>query len=77
MTTVSTAPLPLAGRRIQIAGSASASTDPAVVRYGHEVIARLVTNIMTAGGGIVGSSETGSVQAFGNAGAAANTARMP
>lgn len=53
MTTVSTAPLPLAGRRIQIAGSASASTDPAVVCYGHEVIARLVTNIMTAGGGIV------------------------
>ena len=53
MTTVSTAPLPLAGRRIQIAGSASASTDPALVRYGHEVIARLVPNIITAGGGIV------------------------
>jgi hypothetical protein len=56
MTTVSTAPLPLAGRRIQIAGSASASTDPALVRYGHEVIARLVTNIMTAGGGVVVSA---------------------
>jgi hypothetical protein len=56
MTTVWTAPLPLAGRRIQIAGSASASTNPAVVRYGHEVIARLVTNIMTAGGGIVVSA---------------------
>jgi hypothetical protein len=56
MTTVSTAPLLLAGRRIQIAGSASASTDPAVVRYGHEVIARLVTNIMKAGGGIVVSA---------------------
>lgn len=56
MTTVSTASLPLAGRRIQIAGSASASTDPAVVRYGHEVIARLVTNIMKAGGGIVVSA---------------------
>jgi TIR- and PNP-associating SLOG family len=45
--------LPLAGRRIQIAGSASGTTDPAVVRYAHDIIARLVTNIMTAGGGIV------------------------
>jgi hypothetical protein len=56
MTTLSTAPLLLAGRRIQIAGSASGSTDPALVRYGHELIARLVTNIMPAGGGIVVSA---------------------
>jgi hypothetical protein len=56
MTAALTAPLPLAGRRIQIAGSASASTDAALVRYGHEVIAHLVTNIMTAGGGIVVSA---------------------
>ena len=45
--------LPVAGRRIQIAGSASGTTDPALVRYAHEIIARLVTKIMTAGGGIV------------------------
>ena len=45
--------LPIAGRRIQIAGSASGTTDPALVRYAHEIIARLVTKIMTAGGGIV------------------------
>jgi hypothetical protein len=56
MTILSTALLTLAGRRIQIAGSASGSTDPALVRYAHEVIARLVTNIMTAGGGIVVSA---------------------
>jgi hypothetical protein len=48
--------LPLNGRRIQIAGSASGSTDPALVRYAHDVIARLVTKIMTAGGGIVVSA---------------------
>jgi len=46
----------LAGRRIQIAGSASASTTPALVRYAHEIIANLVTKIMTAGGGIVVSA---------------------
>ena len=56
MTALSTAPLPLVGRRIQIAGSASGSTDPALVRYAHEVIARLATNIMMAGGGIVVSA---------------------
>jgi len=56
MTILSTALLTLAGRRIQIAGSASGSIDPALVRYTHEIIARLVTNIMTAGGGIVVSA---------------------
>jgi hypothetical protein len=53
MTALATAPLPLAGRRIQIAGSASGSTDRVLVQYAHDVVARLVTNIMTAGGGIV------------------------
>jgi hypothetical protein len=45
--------LPLTGRRIQIAGSASGSTDSILVRYAHEIIARIVTQVMTAGGGIV------------------------
>jgi hypothetical protein len=56
MTALSTALLSLAGRRIQIAGSASGSTDPDVVRYAHEFITRLVTNIMKAGGGLVVSA---------------------
>jgi hypothetical protein len=53
MTALATAPLPLAGRRIQIAGSASGSADCVLIRYAHDVVARLVTNIMIAGGGIV------------------------
>jgi hypothetical protein len=48
-----TTALPLIGRRIQIAGSASGGTDPALVRYAHEVVAQLVRNILSAGGGIV------------------------
>jgi hypothetical protein len=43
----------LTGRRVQIAGSASGSTDPALIRYAHQLVAELVTEIMTAGGGIV------------------------
>jgi hypothetical protein len=53
MTALVTSPLPLAGRRIQIAGSAGGSTDRVLVQYAHDVVARLVTNIMKAGGGIV------------------------
>jgi hypothetical protein len=45
--------LPLLGRRIQIAGSASAKTDPRLHKYAHEVVARLVRNVISAGGGIV------------------------
>jgi TIR- and PNP-associating SLOG family len=45
--------LPLLGRRIQIAGSASAKTDPALIKYAHDVVAQLVRNIISAGGGIV------------------------
>jgi hypothetical protein len=43
----------LLGRRVQIAGSASAKTDPALVRYAHDVIRNLVRGVMGAGGGIV------------------------
>lgn len=53
MTALTPAPLSLAGRRIQIAGSASGSADRVLVQYAHDVVASLVTNIMTAGGGIV------------------------
>lgn len=45
--------LPLLGRRIQIAGSASKKTNPALIQYAHEVVAQLVRNIIAAGGGIV------------------------
>ena len=51
--TAASAALPLFGRRLQIAGSASAKTDPVLVRYGHEIIASVVTGVMKAGGGIV------------------------
>jgi TIR- and PNP-associating SLOG family len=44
---------PLLGRRIQIAGSASGKTDPALVAYAHQVVSTLVKAIMAAGGGIV------------------------
>jgi hypothetical protein len=45
--------LPLLGRRVQIAGSANGKTDPALIRYGHEIVGALVKGVMAAGGGIV------------------------
>lgn len=48
-----TAALPLFGRRVQIAGSASGKTDPVLVGYAHQVVSGLVKDIMAAGGGIV------------------------
>ena len=47
------AALPLLGRRVQIAGSASGKTDPALIGYAHEVVRNLVKGVMAAGGGIV------------------------
>lgn len=52
-TGASPLPLPLLGRRIQIAGSASKMTDPSLIQYAHEVVGHLVRNIISAGGGIV------------------------
>ncbi len=46
-------PLPLFGRRVQIAGSASAKTDTPLISYAHQVVSSLVKTIMAAGGGIV------------------------
>jgi hypothetical protein len=47
------ASLPLFGRRVQISGSASAKTEPALAAYAHEIVRGLVKGVMTAGGGIV------------------------
>ncbi|MEW5976450.1 MAG: hypothetical protein AB1898_11675 [Acidobacteriota bacterium] len=41
------------GRRVQIAGSANAKTDPVLIAYAHEIVRGLVKEVMTAGGGIV------------------------
>ena len=49
----STTALPLFGRRVQIAGSASAKTDASLISYAHQVVSCLVKTIMAAGGGIV------------------------
>lgn len=45
--------VPLLARRIQIAGSASGKTDPALIGYAHQVVSELVKGIMAVGGGIV------------------------
>jgi hypothetical protein len=47
------ATLPLFGRRVQISGSTSSKTDPALVGYAHKLVSSLVNGIMAAGGGIV------------------------
>lgn len=47
------AALSLLGRRVQIAGSASGKTDPALIDYAHQVVRNLVEDVMAAGGGIV------------------------
>jgi hypothetical protein len=49
----SIAALPLLGRRVQIAGSASGQTDLALIGYAHQVVSNLVKGLMAAGGGIV------------------------
>jgi len=46
---------PLGGRRIQIAGSASSSTNAVLVQYAHEIVRHLVEKILASGGGIVAS----------------------
>src|SRR5260370_266902 len=52
-TVAGTAALSLLGRRVQIAGSASGKTDPALIIYSHEVVPNLVKGVITAGGGLV------------------------
>ena len=43
----------LAGRRIQIAGSASRTTDIEIIRYAHRLVSQVVRGILTNGGGLV------------------------
>jgi hypothetical protein len=45
--------LPLLGRRVQIAGSASGKTDSALIGYAHQLVSNLVKGLMAAGAGIV------------------------
>jgi hypothetical protein len=45
--------MPLLGRRVQIAGSASAKTDRTLVSYAHDIVRNVVKGVMDAGGGIV------------------------
>lgn len=48
-----TGSLGLFGRRIQISGSASGKTDPALILCAHQIVSDLVEAIMEGGGGIV------------------------
>ena len=48
-----TGAFPLLGRRVQIAGSASANTEPGLIGYAHDLVAGLVKGVIAAGGGIV------------------------
>jgi hypothetical protein len=50
---MATGTLKLAGRRIQIAGSASKTTDVEIIRYAHRVVAQAVRGILLNGGGLV------------------------
>jgi hypothetical protein len=44
---------PLLGRRVQISGSASATTEPDLIAYAHDMTSAMVKGVMAAGGGIV------------------------
>ena len=43
----------LRGRRVQIAGSASQSTDPQLVKFAHDLVSTVTTMILSEGGGLV------------------------
>lgn len=43
----------LAGRRVQIAGSANKATNAEVIRYGHRLVAQVVRGVLVEGGGLV------------------------
>lgn len=43
----------LAGRRVQIAGSANKATNAEIIRYGHRVVAQVVRGVLVEGGGLV------------------------
>ena len=43
----------LAGRRVQISGSANSATQPEIVRYGHAIVGNVVRGVLRKGGGLV------------------------
>ena len=43
----------LAGRRVQITGSANKATNADVIRYGHRIVAQVVRDVLVEGGGLV------------------------
>lgn len=43
----------LYARRVQVAGSASARTEPALIQYAHSLVSQTVRGILEAGGGLV------------------------
>ena len=43
----------LAGRRVQIAGSANKATNTETIRYGHRLVAQVVRSVLVEGGGLV------------------------
>jgi hypothetical protein len=45
--------LKLAGRRVQVAGSANKATNAEIIRYGHRLVAQVVRSVLAEGGGLV------------------------
>src|SRR5437867_2026550 len=43
----------IAGRRVQIAGSANKATNAEIIRYGHRLAAQVVRSVLVKGGGLV------------------------
>jgi hypothetical protein len=43
----------LAGRRVQVAGSANRATNAEIIRYGHHLVAQVVRSVLMEGGGLV------------------------
>ncbi len=43
----------IAGRRVQIAGSANKATNAEIIRYGHRLVAQVVRGVLLEGGGLV------------------------
>jgi hypothetical protein len=43
----------LAGRRVQVAGSANKATNAELIRYGHRLVAQVVRSVLVEGGGLV------------------------
>ncbi len=48
-----TASVKLAGRRVQVAGSANKATNAEIIRYGHRLVAQVVRSVLVEGGGLV------------------------